>query len=284
MKPKNKDTKQKNEENEIGIIEIPIELKKNEWRIIGEKKKWIRNCPKCNKEILYGSVYGRNGSNKKNRLCKTCCKLGNKNGRFGKGYILGGEKHFNFGKHLPKRVRDKIGKGNRGKHIGIKNSMYGKMGDLSPNKGKLTGKKNPMYGRCGKLNPNYGNRYKLSDDVKRRIRVSLVNRLKRLYGNSNKKIPNFNPESCEYFYKLEKENGWGGCYATKNGEYLIKELGYWVDYYEPNQNIVIEYDEKHHYVYGNLKEKDIKRMDEIKNHLKCRFFRYNEYTKELKEF
>jgi very-short-patch-repair endonuclease len=67
-------------------------------------------------------------------------------------------------------------------------------------------------------------------------------------------------------------------------QYFIENLGYFVDYYEPKLNIVVEYDEPRHYVYHNLKSKDIKRMNEIKLNLKCQFLRYNEYTKELKEY
>ena len=44
------------------------------------------------------------------------------------------------------------------------------------------------------------------------------------------------------FEQLEKEFGFDGIYATKNnhGEFYVKELGYWVDYYEPNLNLVID--------------------------------------------
>lgn len=47
----------------------------------------------------------------------------------------------------------------------------------------------------------------------------------------------------------------------------------------------MEWDEKRHYnPDGSLKEKDIVRMNRIKDFLKCRFFRYNEKTNELKEW
>jgi len=35
---------------------------------------------------------------------------------------------------------------------------------------------------------------------------------------------------------------------------------------------------------GNLKLKDMMRMKFIMDYLKCKFFRYNEKTKELKEY
>lgn len=40
---------------------------------------------------------------------------------------------------------------------------------------------------------------------------------------------------------------------------------------------MVEYDEKRHYkANGQLKEKDVRRMNEIINHLKCLFYRYDE--------
>jgi len=54
-------------------------------------------------------------------------------------------------------------------------------------------------------------------------------------------------------------------------------LGYFVDYYEPNLNIVIEWDENSHYnIDGNLREKDKRREEEIKSYLKCKLLRIKE--------
>jgi hypothetical protein len=97
-------------------------------------------------------------------------------------------------------------------------------------------------------------------------------------------INNVNPKETVYFTQLEKENGWNGFFYGKNNQYIVENLGYFLDYYEPNLNIVIEYDEPRHYINGNLKDKDVKRMNEIKQHLKCKFFRYNERFNKLNEF
>ena len=59
---------------------------------------------------------------------------------------------------------------------------------------------------------------------------------------------------------------------------------YFVDYYEPELNIVIEYDEKHHFKGGELKEKDVLRMEYIKKTLHCRFFRYTESNNVILEY
>jgi very-short-patch-repair endonuclease len=91
-------------------------------------------------------------------------------------------------------------------------------------------------------------------------------------------LPNYNETACEYFDWLNKFMGWDGQYATHKGEKNI--LNYFVDYYEPLLNIVIEWDEAHH---KKQVVKDTNRQNEIKNLLKCRFFRYDVLTMELNE-
>jgi very-short-patch-repair endonuclease len=54
-------------------------------------------------------------------------------------------------------------------------------------------------------------------------------------------------------------------------------LGYFVDGYSKEQNIVLEYDEPHHFNSdGNLKESDIIRQNEIEEYLDCTFIRITE--------
>jgi len=64
-------------------------------------------------------------------------------------------------------------------------------------------------------------------------------------------------------------------HAENGGEYHIKELGYWVDGYDKENNIIYEYDEKHHFNYdGTLRYKDIQRQKEIEEHFpECKFIR-----------
>jgi len=57
------------------------------------------------------------------------------------------------------------------------------------------------------------------------------------------------------------------------GEFHIKELGYWVDGYDNENNVVYEYDERHHFIGTELKERDIIRQEEIVNFLGCKFIR-----------
>ena len=274
MKPKNKDMMQKNEENEIGIIEIPLELKKNEWIIIGGKKKWIRNCPECNKEIFYSDIRRRNWSKKYNFLCKSCSKIGERNGCFGFGCLFEGTKNHRFGKINSTEHRHKISVNRRGISSGhhsletklkIKNSNIGKHHSIPSIETRLRMSKSKI-----------GKKHKNETLIK--MRISTLNRIKKQGG-----IICYNPKACEYFNKLNEEKKWNLQHSKNGGE--IECIGYSLDAYDKNLNIVVEYDEPRHYdIYGNLKPKDIKRMDEIKTHLGCKFLRYNEKIKELKEY
>lgn len=112
-----------------------------------------------------------------------------------------------------------------------------------------------------------------SEETRKKLRLIFANKLKkRLTGTLR-----YNPEAVRLFEQLEKEFGFDGIYGTKNnsGEFYIKKLGYWVDYYEPKLNLVIEYDEKYHERPAQ-KLRDIKRQEEIINLLKCKFIRIKE--------
>lgn len=93
---------------------------------------------------------------------------------------------------------------------------------------------------------------------------------------------NFNKTACEYFDWLNAINGWNGEHALNGGEKSV--AGYFIDYYEPNHNIVIEWDEDNHYFNGELKKKDIERMNEIKDILNCEFYRIREKELILKKY
>ena len=109
---------------------------------------------------------------------------------------------------------------------------------------------------------------------KRKMRISAINQLKNKYRESF--APNYNKIACKYFddLMLENKNTFFIQHAENGGEYHIKELGYWVDGYDKENNIVYEYDERKHFdVNGNLSERDIIRQKEIENFLKCKFIR-----------
>lgn len=95
---------------------------------------------------------------------------------------------------------------------------------------------------------------------------------------------NYNKQACRIFDEINKELDWNGQHAENGGEYHINKLGYSVDYYEPNLNIVIEYDEPYH---KKQIEKDKIRQLKIQKHLGCKFYRLSEihsWRKVLNEY
>lgn len=112
-------------------------------------------------------------------------------------------------------------------------------------------------------------------EVKAKIRKSIIKRLKDQFGNSF--CPSYNKKGCAFFDQLAKETNTFIQHGGNIGEFYIKELGYWVDGYDKENNIVYEWDEKAHFnIDGSLKEKDILRQQEIDLYLKCKFIRFKE--------
>jgi len=124
---------------------------------------------------------------------------------------------------------------------------------------KQKGKGNAMYGK------------KHSRDSIRKNRLSNIEYLNSRNGQIS---PNYNKNACKMIDKFGKQNNYSFQHAENGGEYFIKELGYWVDGYDEENNIVIEIDEAHHFnVYGHLLEKDKMRQNEIEEFLGCKFIR-----------
>jgi hypothetical protein len=87
-------------------------------------------------------------------------------------------------------------------------------------------------------------------------------------------IANFNISACLLIEEYAKKNGYNFQHALNGGEYYVEELGYWLDGYDKEKNVVIEIDEDHHFDNnGNLKRKDIYRQKKIEKLLKCKFIR-----------
>lgn len=114
-----------------------------------------------------------------------------------------------------------------------------------------------------------------SREYKKKIRKSTISYIERLKGICR---PRYNKNSCIYFDFLSKERNWNLQHAENGGEFHIKELGYFLDAYDKEKNVVVEYDEIKHYKNKELMEKDLCRQNEIINFLKCDFYRYNEET------
>lgn len=231
-----------------------------EWTIIGNKKKWIRRCPKCDILCFYvNKTMCYENTDIKCRKCTASDPIRNNK--------IWTEK--------TRKLRSKLSKGNqanKGRKLSVewrKNISSSLMGNLYRNGKKMSLKSRRMISESLKGRV-------FSDDHKRKMRESTLNYL---INCKNVKC-RYNKTACEYFTKLNEEKGWNGIHAENGGEKII--CGYSLDYYDPTLNIVVEYDEKHHYdINGNLRPKDIKRQNEIIKTLHCKFYRYNTINKVL---
>lgn len=268
--------------------------------ILDNKRKYFKKCDKCKIIQLYGLKLDMIRQINKKSKCKSCRDYnGEKNPMYGKKHTLEIKEKIskiNTGRILSDEHKEKISNKIKGKN----HPMYGKKHtDESKNKirckhlGKtgLVGVNHPMYGKhhsiksklkiskslkgkmVGDKNPSK------RQDVRNKMRLSRINDLKSKYGQI---WPNYNNNACKYFDKINDEFEWNLQHALNGGEFYIKELGYWVDAYDKNKNIVVEYDEpKHFNVDGTLKQRDIDRMINIINLLKCEFWRYDERNKKF---
>ena len=121
----------------------------------------------------------------------------------------------------------------------------------------------------------------LSEEHKKKTSDSMIQYRKTLNADTYRGfIPNYNVDSIPVLESIAKEHGWHIQHAEHKGEFYV--LGYFVDAYDKDNNIVIEYDEPHHYIDAEnnvLCEDDIARQKEIIEYLHCEFWRYNEKTK-----
>lgn len=90
-------------------------------------------------------------------------------------------------------------------------------------------------------------------------------------------FPRVNNNACIYIEHLNEERNWHLQHGLNGGEIHVGP--YSLDGYDKDLNIVFEYDEPHHYKdieHNILSDRDIRRMQYIKEQLKCKFYRYNE--------
>lgn len=87
----------------------------------------------------------------------------------------------------------------------------------------------------------------------------------------------FSEVACRFMDAWGRSNGYKFEHAMNGKE--LQVAAYWVDGYDSEKNVIFEYDEPHHYNkkgFGNLRKKDILRMERIQSETKCIFIRYNE--------
>ena len=210
-----------------------------------------KNCPKCGEQMCYTRKDALKDSIIKNRLCRSCSKKGKQ-----PSYMINGV--------IPSEILEKMSKTWFAKGH--------KPTNIEQRKGKTL---EEIYGedKAKEIIEKYKNVIQSEESNEKRSIKSRFYTIKRLNKLNKKFHPPYNPKACEYFNKLMKETDTFIQHAENGGEYYIKDLGFWVDGYDKENNIVYEYDEKHHFKNNVLTDKDIKRQNIITNHLKCGFIR-----------
>lgn len=236
-----------------------------------------KQCPVCNKDLLYTTAYSLKIAIKINSKCRSCSKKGKlppffKNGKIPESILDKMKKTWFKKGQEPSNAKFRKGKNleeiygvEKTKQIRTKFSLRRQSSESNENR-----RASCIKAGCGKSNKGR----KTSPELKKLFRHQMIARLKQTNKNFH---PPYNKKACEYFNKLMIENNCHIQHALNGGEYYVKELGYWVDGYDKQNNIVYEWDEKRHYnSVGMLKDKDVVRQNEIENFLKCKFIRIKE--------
>lgn len=108
-----------------------------------------------------------------------------------------------------------------------------------------------------------------SIETKRKIRIST---LKYLSETQCQVVPRYNKQSIKLIEEFGSKHGYKFRHAENGGEVFLEKLGYWLDAYDEQNNVVLEIYERHHYRNGILRKKDVQRENEIKKLLGCKFY------------
>jgi predicted DNA binding CopG/RHH family protein len=256
------------------------------------KSEWKRICESCGRELTYSSSRNYKRACKQNTKCNGCSRKGVKRTPEQIERIRKATKTA----MNSDEIRDKIKRGMdnpRVKEIlrqsvinnchtpeAVKKMSESKKGSIPWNKGKVIGPihtekhRENLRNRMLKNNPFKGKTHTKStrELLSKKSRINLAKRLLDAHGDGF--IPGYNKDACRIIDEYGGRHGYDFQHALKGGEFHIKELGYWVDGYDKNKNVVIEIDENAHFdENGELSEKDVKRQQEIEKFLKCKFIR-----------
>lgn len=201
--------------------------------------EFSNKCPSCGDLIFYSTKYSLKTAIQNRSLCRSCCRSG--------------MKHPNFG-----RIQTKIEKETRN------NKLRGKIRTVESRQKYAESKR-------GNKNPRFGIHEPKSIEHKRKIRLSCIKSIQERLSNVNQTMrPAFSIRACKFIDEYGKQNGYTFQHALNGGEHHIEKLGYWIDGYDKEKNVVIEYNENNHW-HRNNKQKDEQRRIEIIDFLRCKF-------------
>jgi len=199
------------------------------------------------------------------------------------------------GKKMDEETKKKISKANKGKCISekqrkqISEARKGmkfteehrkKIGE-SKRGIKLTEEHKRKISKGNKGRDAWNKDKSCSEETKRKLRISSIRRIEEQIKNGGQIKPNYNMLACKIFEDINKTYNLLGQHAENGGEYKVEDLGYFLDYFDKRNLVIIEYYEKHHYKDENiLTEKTLQREKEIKEYFPhYQFLRINAYDK-----
>ena len=152
--------------------------------------------------------------------------------------------------------------------LGNKNALGHKLSLEVKNKLSLAAKKQWTEGRG--VNPPINTGH--SKETIERLRQKAIEdwKTKNNKRTRNGFSPNYNKNGCRAIEEYGKKNGYSFQHAENGGEVQIPNTMYFVDGYDKEKNVVIEYMEKFHNQPKN-KERDMVRKQEIIKTIGCKF-------------
>ena len=240
---------------------------KSVWDINKDIKGFYKKCPSCEEKMYFDTREGVKYSINKNIICQSC-----RNKNTEKVYIRNcpvcKKELKTKNKYFFKKSKENNSKCLSCSQIGkiMSDESRKKMSDNHHN---VFGENNPFYNKKHSMKTRRKISTSITKEERQRRRERCILRIKN-FG----RICNFNKKACDYFDILNKERNLNLQHAMNGGE--VNVLGYFLDAYDKEKNIVVEYDEPKHYISGKLRKGDIKRQTDIINYLHCKFFRYNE--------
>ena len=266
-----------------------------------ENSNWNRKCPTCDKIIIYTGKYAKQNVlwyEKQKHKCKKCAAIGRgspneitrlKISNTLKGRKIPTEIVEKIRQSLKKRFNDPEWK-EKYKFLrkGENNGMYGKHHSQETRKNlskiiTIAMNSPEIKTYLNNIRKSLEFKIKCSERFKgkkrsvehcRNLRLAHIKRIENMIGNGLPLNPKFNKDACPIIDEYGNHNGYHFQHALNGGEFYIKDLGYWVDGYDKDKNVVLEVDEPHHFdIYNRLREKDVRRQKEIEEYLKCKFIR-----------
>lgn len=247
---------------------------------IGQEKEWKRSCPKCNNEIVYSNQYRLAYAIRDKTWCHKCWRFKRKNStisNFSKDCPKCGDKVYLKTKYSLQRSLETnavchscADRGNNGR-LQSKEEKERRAIKLRGQKRSIEIRKRISNSKRGKRNPRFNDHSFKSIEHRRKIRLGCIKTLQTRLKLVGKIVsPAFNPDACNAIDEYGRRHEYAFQHALNGGEYYIEELGYWVDGYDKQKNVVVEFYEREHNRSAR-KIKDRRRQIEIIDFLKCKF-------------